>query len=365
VIRGHDLYGRGACDDKGQLWTHVKAVESWLRATGHLPVNIICIFEGEEESGSPALLRFLDRHGPKLRADVAIISDMRMRTRDLPAVTYGLRGALSLELEVRGPPAELHSGLFGGAVHNPIQVLCDIVSRLHHRQGRVSIPGFYDAVRELPAWERADLARAGPADKEVLRDAGTSRGWGEPGYTLFERTTIRPALTITGIAGGYTRAGTKSVIPAQARARFNFRLVPDQDPAHILRLFRRHLAQLVPATARFVIRDCFAASPALMDRQHPALRAAAMALHQSFGRKPVLLRTGGTIPVVNALLASLHVPVLLVGFARPEDHIHAPDERFHLPNFFRGVRTSIRLLAALGHTLCTPVDLTLSRKPVP
>src|SRR5262249_54532509 len=197
------LYSRGACDDKGQMFAHVKALESYLRTTGRLPVNIKCLFEGEEEIGSPNLASFLERHKRLLAADVAVLSDMPILAPDRPAITYAMRGGLSVELEVHGPRRDLHSGIFGGAVHNPLQALCDIIARLHDTHGRVTIPGFYDRVRHWREDERAYMARTGPLDVQILWDAQAEQGWGECGYTLYERTTTRPALTINGIMGGY------------------------------------------------------------------------------------------------------------------------------------------------------------------
>lgn len=215
AIRGRDLYGRGACDDKGQLFVHVKAMEAWLRTEGALPVNVKCIFEGEEEIGSPHLAQLIARNRNGLQADVALISDTRMLGKGRPALSCSQRGALSVEWEVSGPKQDLHSGNFGGAIHNPLQALCEMLASLHDARGRVSIPGFYARVRRWSPAERANMRRSGPSDRGILRDAGTARGWGERGYTLYERTTSRPALTLNGIAGGYGGPGVKSVIPAR------------------------------------------------------------------------------------------------------------------------------------------------------
>jgi acetylornithine deacetylase/succinyl-diaminopimelate desuccinylase-like protein len=218
-VRGQNLYGRGACDDKGQLFAHVKTIESYLRTAGRLPVNVKCLFEGEEEIGSPNLKPWLARHRRDLAADVAVMSDTRMLAPDRPAVTYALRGSLGLELEVRGPEHDLHSGNFGGAVHNPLQALCEMIARLHDPDGRIAVPGFYDRVRRWGDVERGFMARNGPSDAEILRDARARKGWGERGYSLYERTTICPALTVNGITGGYQGPGGKAVIPAHGHRR--------------------------------------------------------------------------------------------------------------------------------------------------
>jgi Acetylornithine deacetylase/Succinyl-diaminopimelate desuccinylase and related deacylases len=344
TVRGNDLYGRGACDNKGQLFAHLKALESLIRAQGELPVNIKCLFEGEEEIGSPNLNTFLARNLSALAADVAVMSDTRMLAPDRPAITYALRGALSLELEVSGPRQDLHSGNFGGAIHNPLQVLCEIIAGLHDANGRVTIPGFYDRVRHWSQQERERMARSGPTDMKILNDAKADSGWGEPGYTLYERTTIRPALTLNGIVGGYQGAGGKAVIPARALAKINIRLVPDQDPQEIARLFRVQVARITPPSVRVAVRTTSAARPALVSRAHPAMQAAAAAYRQGFGRAPVFLRSGGTIPVVSMFQRMLGIPTVLMGFALPDDRIHAPNEKFHLPNFFKGIVTCIGFL---------------------
>jgi acetylornithine deacetylase/succinyl-diaminopimelate desuccinylase-like protein len=271
-----------------------------------------------------------------------------MLAPDRPAITYALRGALALELEVSGPRHDLHSGGFGGAVHSPLAALCELVARLHDPGGRVAIPGFYERVRPVSPAERAYLARVGPSDAQVLRDAGVERGWGEPGYSLYERTALRPALTVNGLAGGYQGPGAKAIIPARAAAKLSFRLVPDQDPREIDLLFRRHLAHIRPPTVEFAVRTLSRARPALIDRRHPALRAAATAYRLGFGAAPVFLRSGGTIPVVSAFREILGIPTVLMGFALPDDRMHAPDEKFHLPTFYRGVATCIHFLAALA-----------------
>jgi len=353
VVRGQSLYGRGACDDKGQMFAHVKAIEIHLRTRGLLPVNVKCLFEGEEEIGSPNLIPFLKRHRRALAADVVVMSDSPMADADRPAITYTVRGGLGLELTVRGPRRDLHSGLFGGAVRNPLQALCEIIASLHDRRGRVAIPGFYDQVRLWPPEERATMARNGPSDATVLRDAGAAQAWGEEGYTLHERTTIRPALTINGLVGGYQGPGGKAVIPAVASAKLSFRLVPDQDPGEIAALFHRHLARIAPPTVRCTVRTDLAARPALVDRRHPAVLAAAVACAAGFGTAPAFLRTGGTIPVVSAFQKLLGAPTVLIGFAPPGARIHAPDEHFPLPTFFKAIATCTRFLEEVGRAVPT------------
>jgi acetylornithine deacetylase/succinyl-diaminopimelate desuccinylase-like protein len=351
IVSGLNLYGRGACDDKGQLFVHIKAIECYLATVGNLPVNIKCLFEGEEEIGSQNLLNYITRRERDLSADVAVISDMPILAPDRPAVTYAMRGALSLELEVKGAERDLHSGIFGGAVQNPLQVLCEMVGRLHHSNGRIAIPGFYDRVRRWDEDERYYMAQTGPTDEGILRSAQVIHGWGESHFTSYERTTIRPSLSVNGILGGYQGAGPKAVIPAQATVKLNFRLVPDQDPKEIESLFRHYIAEVTPATVRTTVRTQSTAQPALLDRNHPVMCAAAVAYQRGFERTPVFLRSGGTIPVVNLLHGTLGIPTVLMGFALPDDRMHGPNEKFYLPNFINGISTSIHFLSEIGPRL--------------
>jgi acetylornithine deacetylase/succinyl-diaminopimelate desuccinylase-like protein len=348
----HDgfLHGRGASDDKGQLFTHVKAIEALLASRRRLPVNVKCLFEGEEEIGSTHLTPFLERNRRALRADAAVMSDTRMLGPDRPALTYSLRGQLALELDVRGQPHDLHSGNFGGAVHDPLQALCEIVARLHDRDGRIAIPHFYDRVRRWSDAERDYLARTGPSDEAVLREAGATVPWGEEGYSIYERLTLRPSLAVTGIQGGHSGPGPKGVIPTRAVAKLSFRLVPDQNPAEIERLVRRFVAAVTPPTMRARLRTHIRSRPALIDRRHPAMRAAARAYRRVFGRTPTWVRSGGSIPIVAELRRVLGVPTVLMGFASPGDSLHGPNEKFSLRNFQRGILCSARFLEEMAGT---------------
>jgi acetylornithine deacetylase/succinyl-diaminopimelate desuccinylase-like protein len=265
-----------------------------------------------------------------------------------PAINYAERGALYLELEVSGPGQDLHSGNFGGVVHNPLQALCEILAGLHDRDGRIAIPGVYDSVRSWSSAERAFMARAGPSDRQILQQADVEQGWGELGFSGYERLTLRPALTLNGVTGGYRGPGAKGVIPARATAKISFRLVPDQEPADVERLFRAHIAKVTPRNVNSVVRTVSGARPVLISRHHPAVHAAAWAYQKSFGAVPAFLRSGGTIPVLDTFQQVLELPTVLMGFALPDDRIHAPNEKFHLPNFFRGIETSIWFLAAMG-----------------
>ena len=348
AIRNGCLYGRGAADDKGQMLVHVKALECWLSASGRLPVNVKCLFEGEEETGSANLADFLAGEPGAWQADAAVMSDMTMLDRNRPALTESLRGALSVELECRGQRQDLHSGNFGGAIHNPLQALCEVVARLHDASGTVAIPRFYERVRAPTRGQRTYMARVGPSDEQVLRDAGARVGWGEPGFSLYERIAIRPALSVNGIVGGYAGTGAKAVIPARASAKLNFRLVPDQDPAEIDALLRAFVGQIAPPAVRIGVRTLLRAHPFVMRRYDRAVRAARAALYAGFGVSPAFVRSGGTIPVAHILQEELGIPTVLMGLASPDDGMHGPNERFCLSTFFRGIEASIHFLAELA-----------------
>jgi acetylornithine deacetylase/succinyl-diaminopimelate desuccinylase-like protein len=351
TLKGNNLHARGASDDKGQLFAHIKAIESYLKTNRSLPVNVKCIFEGEEEIGSPHLTSFIVRNKRALRADSAVISDTRMLAPDRPAISYAQRGGLRAELVVTGPPQDLHSGNFGGAVHNPLQALCEMIAGLHDAHGRIAIPGFYDDVRQWGEKEHAFMARTGPSNEQILRDARVEQGWGEPGFTLYERTTIRPAVTVNGMAGGHYGHGSKSIIPARAIAKISFRLVPNQDPQKIAQLFRRHIERITPVTVCCSVRTFAGIKPALVNRNNPAVRAAVFAYAKGFGATPVFLRSGGSIPVVTVLQEMLGIPAVLMGFGLPDDHIHAPNEKLHLPNFYNAIKTSVWYLVLAAKLL--------------
>jgi acetylornithine deacetylase/succinyl-diaminopimelate desuccinylase-like protein len=348
AIRGDNLFGRGASDDKGQLFVHIKAVECYFNTIGELPVNIQLLIDGEEEIGSPNLTPFLKQNATRLASDVAALSDTSIRGPRQAAITYGTRGQLSLELTVRVGQNDLHSGTFGGAVQNPLLVLCEIIAKLHDSARRVAIPGFYAKVRKPSLAEQSHLAQVGPSDAQFLLQSGQTVGWGETGFSSFERATLRPALTFNGLTGGYQGPGNKGVIPASATAKLSFRLVPNQDPVEIERLFRRHVTRIAPNGVRIAVRTYSAAKPFVMAPTHDAVHAAAFAYRKGFGVAPILIRSGGTIPAINALRETIGAPVVLMGFGLPDDRMHAPNEKFHLPNFLNGIATSIWFLAALA-----------------
>jgi acetylornithine deacetylase/succinyl-diaminopimelate desuccinylase-like protein len=344
TVIGQNLFARGASDDKGQLFVHLKALESYLRTVGALPVNVKVWLEGEEEIGSPHLLAFLDREEERLQSDAVLVSDTAMLGYGRPSIVYGLRGHLGFELEVSGPRHDLHSGLYGGAVLNPLQALCEIIARLHDSAGRVAIPGFYRNVRSLAPAERQELRCAGISEGQLLIDLDLPGGWGENGYSMFERMTIRPSLTINGLIGGYTGPGSKAVIPKSVMARLSFRLVPDQEPAEIARLLHRNIAALKPPAVSVRLRIGAGSPPILIPRWHPVTKAAARAIYDVWGVPAAFTRSGGTIPLVAQFSRRFKVPVVLLGFGLPDDDVHAPNEKISLPNFFCGIETIISFL---------------------
>ena len=345
---GEDIFARGAADDKGQLYVHVKAVQSFHQTVGRPPVNIKCIFEGEEEMGSPSLDPFIREHNELLAADVAVISDSHILGKDLPSIVYGLRGLAYVEVEVSGPAHDVHSGIYGGAVHNPINALCAMIASLHDEHGRITIPGFYDQVRELEPEERAELSRV-PFDREAwLEQTGAPTDWGEPDYTIVERTTARPTLDVNGMWGGYIEPGAKTVLPGKAHAKISMRLVPDQDPAAISRLIAEHLKAIAPPTVRVQVQELHQGKGAIVRRDSVWMQAACKAYAAAFGREPVFERGGGSIPVVATFQDVLGIDTILMGFGLPDDNLHAPNEKFHLPNFYRGIETAIHFMDYLG-----------------
>jgi acetylornithine deacetylase/succinyl-diaminopimelate desuccinylase-like protein len=266
----------------------------------------------------------------------------------MPSIVYALRGLAYVEVEVTGPGHDLHSGIYGGAVHNPITALCAMIARLQDENGHIAIPGFYDAVRELSAEERAELARVPFQRQEWLREAGVQRDWGEPTYTIVERTTARPTLDVNGIWGGYIQAGAKTVLPSKAFAKISMRLVPDQKPAEITRLIRDYLIELAPPTVDVRVRELHGGEGAIVRRDSPAMKAAFQAYAKAFGTEPVFVREGGSIPVVATFQDVLGIETILMGFGLPDDRLHSPNEKLHLPNFYKGIETVIHFMKFLG-----------------
>lgn len=353
-VRDDYVYARGAADDKGQLYIHVKAVEAYLCATGRLPLNVKFIIEGEEEIGSANLHTFIADNHELLAADSALISDSAILDRDRPALVYSLRGNCHVLLDITGPARDLHSGTYGGSINNPLNALGHLLARLKSEFGHVMIPGFYDRVRPLSLEERELLAEFPLSETEWLAQTGAPALWGEPEYTLVERIGARPTLDVTGMYGGYIGEGTKTILPSSAHAKISMRLVPDQEPAEIAALFEQFVRDTLPPSVRATVRVVGLSQPALIDRDTAPMRAAAAAYEATFGRPPVFMREGGSIPVVNDFEGRLGLPTVLMGFGLPGDRIHSPNERFYLPNFAKGIETSIHYLSLLAGQSAAP-----------
>jgi acetylornithine deacetylase/succinyl-diaminopimelate desuccinylase-like protein len=347
VVRDGNLYARGATDDKGQVFTQIKAAQS-LIASGQMPVNIKFIIEGEEEKGSEQVYPFIKNHTDLLQADVVVVSDTSMLGIEHPSIVYGLRGITYLEIEVRGPAHDLHSGMYGGIVHNPAQALVEILAAMHDKEGRVTVPGFYDRVRVPDDAERAELARTPFTPERLERETGLTKPWGEPGYALHERLGIRPTLEINGLVSGWTGEGAKTVLPAKALAKVSCRLVPEQDPHDIEELIRRYVNSITPDTVTSEVRVLHRGLWAVVEQDSPYMQAAIRAYEFGFGARPIFMREGGSIPVVGFFQKTLNAPVIMMGFGLPDDNLHAPNEKYTLECFHRGMRTAIKFYEDIG-----------------
>jgi acetylornithine deacetylase/succinyl-diaminopimelate desuccinylase-like protein len=335
-IEGHALFARGACDNKGQNFAHLKAIEAYFQTGTELPCDLTFVIEGEEEVGSKSLAGFLKANRAELDCEAIVISDTGMPARNQPALTYALRGIAAFEIILHGPTRDLHSGIFGGTVDNPAMALCQLLGKLRDKNGRVAIPGFYDAVRPLSAYEKKEFARLPFRQGEYRKLVGVPRLFGERGFTPIEQRSARPTLEINGLTSGYQGEGSKTIIPSWARAKITVRLVPDQEPGRIIRLVRRHLAKLCPPTVRLEIKSGHGAEPYLMSPTGSHAQAALRALRSAFGSQPVLMREGGSIPIVNDFKKILHADSLLLGLALPDDNAHSPNEKFDLDCFAKG-----------------------------
>lgn len=341
TIVGDWIYARGASDMKAQTLAVMKALEALLK-TDSLRVNIKIIVEGEEEVGSPNFGAFLREHKEKLKCDVALNCDSQMASQDLPSIVYGLRGLCYFEIWVYGPAQDLHSGLFGGTIHNPAQVLCDLISGMHDAAGRVTLPHFYDEVRELSETERAELARLPVTDKGWANAAGVSALWGEKNFSVVERAGARPTLEVNGLYAGFIGEGSKTVLPAKAMAKISTRLVPNQRPEKIKQQLEDYLRAHAPDTVRWTVKQFAAGEPVLLNRDSRYVRAAQAALQETFGVAPVFQLLGWSVPVTNSLNDELGVDVVVMGFGLADDGTHGPNEHFYLPNFYRGIESYIR-----------------------
>jgi len=347
-IDGRSLFARGACDNKGQHIAHLNAVEAYLKTNTELPCDLTFVIEGEEEVGSENLAAFLKANHAELRCDAVVISDTGIPDLNHPALTYALRGICALEVKVSGPSRDLHSGIYGGSVDNPAMALCQLLARLRDKNGRINIPGFYNDVLALSKYERKQLSRIPHNDAVYRKFLGVPRLFGERSYTTMEQRTARPTLEINGLTSGYQGEGSKTIIPAWASAKLTFRLVPNQTPQRIHKLVARHLKRLCPPTVRLTIEGGHGGEPYLVSPTSPLAQSALRALKAAFGREPILLREGGSIPILTDFKRILAVDALLLGLALPDDNAHSPNEKFSLDAFAKGMRMSAMLWPELA-----------------
>jgi acetylornithine deacetylase/succinyl-diaminopimelate desuccinylase-like protein len=348
--RNSNLYARGAVDDKGQMYMHLKAVEALMKAgNGKLPVNVKFLIEGEEEVGGESIAKYVRDNPQRLKADFALVSDTEMFAPDLPTLCVGLRGMVYTEVEATGSKIDLHSGLYGGVAPNPFVALAQIIAKLKDESGKVLIPGFYDRVQkpspdELKAWKSL------PFNEEHYRESevGSAELTGEPGYSVMERTWARPTLDVHGMPGGFTGAGAKTVIPARASAKISMRLVPAMDPEDIFKRYSQYVNSLAPRGIKINIKCWSMAEPIVIRTDNKFVKASTEAMKEVFNKDTVYIRSGGSVPIVGDFEKHLKIPTVMMGFGLPDDNLHAPNEKFHIPNFYRGIESIIRFFQKLA-----------------
>ncbi len=341
LVENGIIYARGSSDDKGQLYAHVKALEAFVRTGTPLPVNLKFLIEGEEEKGGHSVYEYTENNPEKLRCDAVLVSDTSLYNEKTPAITYSLKGLCFMEIRLEGPGQDLHSGSFGGTVQNPGNAIAQIVASLKDTEGRVRIPGFYDDVLDLDPEERTAFDSLNYTEENLKQDTGAPAAFGEAGYTTLERMWGRPTCDVNGLWSGYTGEGAKTIIPAKAGAKVSMRLVPNQDPEKIARLFTEYVQDNAPAGVRVEVENLHNAKPVLVSRDSAMMQAGMRALETGFGAAPVFIREGGSIPIVGTFQSALKAPVVLLGYGLPNDNIHSPNEKFHLENYYNGIRTSV------------------------
>jgi acetylornithine deacetylase/succinyl-diaminopimelate desuccinylase-like protein len=348
TVRNGNLFGRGTADDKGQVHIHLKALESLKKIDGKFPINVKVLIEGEEEVGSVSLWDYVQRNKEKLKADALLVSDTSMLAKGVPSITYGLRGLNYYQIELTGPVRDLHSGVYGGAVPNPLTILAELFAKLHDKNFRVAVPGFYDQVAKLSRAERKALNSL-PWKKKAFEEAVGAPGYdGEKGFSIVERLWTRPTLELNGIWGGYTGEGAKTVIPSKAYAKFSTRLVPDQDPHKIAKLVEKHIRKLLPRTVTCKFDVLSTGKPWSAPFHAPIFTKAQAALQKGFGKKAVFIREGGSIPFVTQMYDTFKVPCVLIGFGLPDENAHAPDEHIALENYYGGIKAIAHFYADLA-----------------
>ncbi len=339
-IRDGYIYARGATDDKGQVWCHIKGLEAVIKKTGTLPINVKFIIEGEEEVHSANLPMWLQKNKKMLKSDIAVVSDTAQFSKTLPAVTFGLRGIASCEVFVYGPDRDVHSGSYGGAIANPINVLCQMVGQLHDKNGKIAIPGFYKKVKAMTKWEKAKFKKLPYNEAAYKKSLKLKALHGEKGFSTYERTWVRPTLDVNGITGGYQGEGAKTIIPSMASCKITMRLVPNMDANEICNLLEKYLLKIAPKSVRVKVDKHGGASAVEVPTDGPWLEAAGRAIKKGFGKEPVFMKEGGSIPIVGDFKKILGVDTLLIGFGQQDDNIHSPNERFRIKDFVRGCKTA-------------------------
>src|SRR5580700_8978752 len=348
AVRNGNLFGRGTADDKGQVHIHLKALESLKNTTGKLPLNVKVMIEGEEEVGSVSLWDFVQKNRERLKANALVVSDTSMLAKGVPSITYGLRGLNYYQIELTGPARDLHSGVYGGAVPNPLTILAELFAKLHDKNFRVAIPGFYDGVGKLAAAERKALNSLPWKKKDFERAVGAPAYDGEKGFSIVERLWTRPTLELNGIWGGYQGEGAKTVIPSKAFAKFSTRLVPHQDPQKVAKLVEKHVRKLLPKTVHCNFEVLSTGKPWVAAYHAPIFQVAQNALQKGFGKKAVFIREGGSIPFVTQMHDTFKVPCVLIGFGLPDENAHAPDEHIALENYYGGIKAIAHFYADLA-----------------
>ena len=350
VIRDGKIYARGANDNKGQNFVHIKGVEAYLKTVGKLPVNVKFVLEGEEEVGSESLGKFLKEQRKLLQCDAVLISDTSLYAEGIPTINYGLRGLTYMEVEVQGPNRDLHSGSFGGAIANPINELAKIIAKLHDKNGKITIPNFYKDVVKISKKEKENIAALKFSDKKFAKEYGVRELQGEKGYSTLERLWVRPTLDCNGIYGGYTGEGAKTVLPAKATAKISMRLVPNQDPKKIAKEFTKYVKALAPKSVKVTVREMHGGYPIAFPLDNEAIQAGAKAVAKAFGKKTVFTREGGSIPIVVDFGKILKAPVVLMGLGLDTDDIHSPNEHFNLDSFYKGIYSSVYFMDEFAKT---------------
>lgn len=348
VVRDGKIFARGATDNKGQLFIHIKALESYLKTSGKAPVNLKFLIEGEEEIASPNLTPFIKEHQDLLKADLCVISDTSMRSIEEPAITHSLRGMTYIEIEVEGPKEDLHSGLWGGAAHNPALALVEIIGKLYHADNTIAVPGFYDDVVPLTDAEREMVAKTDLSEADYKATTGVPAVWGDENYTIRERISARPTLDINGIWSGWTGPGPKTIIPQKAGAKLSSRLVGNQDPDNIYNLIKDYVESITPKTVKVKMELLTTGLPALIPFDIPVMQAAVRAYEKGWGHSPVFTRGGGSIPVVADIANVLDIPVVMMGYGLDSDGLHSPNEHYRIEMFQRGIKTAIIYLDELA-----------------